>query len=196
MPAEPSVRASLVKMVLRRAAELWPGDAAAFEAALGPGGLERLARTPGHDWAPFTLEVAIVRTVHERHGDEGARRLGREIGRVGVENAILRPVVAATVGMLGRRPAALAAVVASCWPVATRNAGRVIASAPRHGEVHFTHQDVPEGLRDRGMAFRNGGSAEGVLELAGLMTSLEVEWAAGSPWTRMRVAWRRPGATP
>jgi hypothetical protein len=190
--AEPSVRASLVKMVLRRAAEVWPGDAAAIHAALGPAALARLEETPGHEWVPIAIEAAIVRAVHAKHGDEGARRLGIAIGRGIPGHPLLRPLAAATFGMLGRHPAALVAVGAAAWSVATRDAGRVAGSRRGASEGIFLVDGLPDVLRERCWLVRMGGAGEGVLAIAGLATESWVDWEPGSASARVTVSWRRP----
>ena len=181
--SEPSVRASLVKMVLRRATEVWPGDAAAIHAALGPDALARLDATPGYEWVPLTFEVAIVHAVHALHGDEGARRLGREIGLAGPQHPLLRPLVMATLGMLGRRPSALLEVAVSAWRVATRDAGGAALEL----------LDLPEVLRERPFLLRIGGATEALFELAGLRTAVEVEWEEGASSAVLRLSWSSGG---
>lgn len=195
MQGEPAARATLMRLLVRRATDLWPADEGALRAAVGEEGLARLARTPAYEWVPMAWEVAIVRSVHARYGDAGALRLGRELARAGADHALVRPIVSATVGMLGRRkPRAIADIIARVWSIATRDAGRLVVSAPP-GEVHLEHERLPPLLRERAFLLRIGAMAEGILGHVGLETSLALEWEPGSPSARMRVAWRRPGAT-
>ena len=191
--SEPSVRASLVKMVLRRATEVWPGDAAAIHAALGPDALARLDATPGYEWVPLAFEVAIVHAVHALHGDEGARRLGREIGLAGPQHPLLRPLVMATLGMLGRRPSALLEVAVSAWRVATRDAGGAARVLPSHGGAALELLNLPEVLRERPFLLRIGGATEALFELAGLRTAVEVEWEEGASSAVLRLSWSSGG---
>jgi hypothetical protein len=190
--SEPSVRASLVRMILGRLDEVSPEDAAAAREALGRAALERIERTAGHDWIPLAHEVAIARAVHARRGDEGARWLGREVGRGAIHHGLLRPLVTATLGMLGLRPSALLEVAVAGWRIATRNAGGPahVRRCDRH-QLELELTELPEVLRDRGMLLRMGGSMEALFELAGLSTALEVVWEPGSPRAVLRLGWSR-----
>ena len=192
--SEPSIRASLARMVLRRAAEVWPDDAAAIRAALGPDALDRLERTPGHEWVPLAFEVAIVRAVHARHGDEGARRLGVEIGRAGLEHPLLRPLVVATLGMLGRRPPVLLEIASAAWMVATREAGRPGRARPRAGGATLDLSQLTEVvIRERAYLLRMAGALQALFELARLSTTCDVEWEEGAPRAVLQLSWVRAG---
>lgn len=62
MAPEPQLRASLLRLHLRNLESARPDDAGAVREALGAEAVARIERTPGHEWLPVALEVAIVRT--------------------------------------------------------------------------------------------------------------------------------------
>jgi hypothetical protein len=192
-PQEPALRASLLRLYLRHLAATRPDDAGAVREALGADAVARIERTPGHEWLPIALEVAIVRTIHERHGDTGVRALGRAVGRAAVDDAILQPLVRATITMLGRRPDVLLHIALAGWRIATRNACRIAVASRSDGEVRLLLDGIPPVMRERALFLRLGASCDALLEYGGVAAESEVEWEPGASTAVIRVRWWRGG---
>ncbi len=196
---DPEVRASLLKLYLQRLPALGDDDCAAVRADLGPDTLGRIERAGARDWLPLAFEVAIVRAVHRRRGDEGARELGRDVARASFDHAVFRPLISAMLGMLGRRPDVLLQLAMAGWSVAVRNGGRWAITSRADGEVRLAHHDVPEVWRVRGASLRVCGAAEALLAHGGLKAHVTVESAPDAPTARYTVSWggrRRGGGGP
>jgi hypothetical protein len=190
---EPALRASLLRLYLRHLDAAHPDDAGAAREALGAEAVARIERAPGHEWLPISYEVAILRAIHARHGDEGARAVGRAVGRAAVDDAILRPLVRATLTMLGRRPDVLLHIALVGWRIATRNACRLAVASRADREVRLSVLDIPPVMRDRAMFLRMAGSLDALLEYGGVAAASEVEWEPGSMRAAVRVRWSRGG---
>jgi hypothetical protein len=190
-PAEPALRASLLRLFLRHLDAARPEDAALVREALGPEAVARIERTPGHEWLPISWEVAILRTLRDRHGDEAPRAVGRAVGRGAVDDAILRPLIRATLTMLGRRPDVLLQIALAGWRVATRNACRVAISSRSDGEARVSLRDLPPVMRDRAILLRMAGSLEALLDYGGVAAAIDVEWEPGAAKAFHRVRWSR-----
>jgi hypothetical protein len=186
---EPAVRATFLRMSLARLGERWPEEAAAARAALGHEALASIDRASGLDWLPLSLDVTLARAVHARRGDEGVRQLGREVGHGAADHPLLKPLVTATLGMMGRHPEALAAAGIKGWGLATRRAGRLVVGACTGREVCFEISALPEVMRERALLFRMGGAAESLFDLAGIPTALAVEWEPGASRATLRLSW-------
>lgn len=190
---EPQLRASLLRLYLRRIAVRSQEDAAAVRAAVGSENVARIERAIGHEWLPMSLEVAILRAIHARHGDEGVHALGRDVGHAAIGDGILGPLVRATVTMLGRRPDVLVHIAIRGWSLATRNAGRVRVSTRTDGEVRIAMEDLPPVMRERIVLLRLAGSTEALLEYGVPAAGSELEWAAGAARADLRLWWSRAG---
>jgi hypothetical protein len=190
-PEEPAVRTSLLRLYLRHLDGARPGDASAAREALGPEAVARIERTPGHEWLPMAYELAILRAIHARHGEEGVRALGRAVGRAAVDDALLRPLVRATLTMLGRRPDVLVHIALVGWRIATRNACRITVAARADGEVTLRFLGMPPVMRDRAMLLRMDGSLEALLDYGGVAARSETTWEPGSADATVKVRWSR-----
>ncbi|HEY6006362.1 MAG TPA: hypothetical protein VIV57_26015 [Anaeromyxobacter sp.] len=188
---EPSVRASLLRLYLRHIDAARPGDATPVREALGAEAVARIERASGHEWLPIAYEVAILRALRARHGDEAPRAVGRAVGRAAVDDAILRPLVRATLIMLGRRPDVLVHIALAGWRIATRNACRLAVSSRADGEVRLSMVDIPPVMRDRAMLLRMDGSLEALLGYGGVAAEVETDWEAGAAHATVRVRWSR-----
>jgi hypothetical protein len=190
---EPALRASLLKLYLRHLDAVRPDDAHAVREALGPAAVARIERAPGHEWLPISWEVAIVRTLQDRHGDDGPRAVGRAVGRAAVDDAILRPLVRATLTMLGRRPDVLLQIALAGWRVATRNTCRLSIASRADGEARVSIAEMPPVMRDRALLLRMAGSLEALLGYGGVAATIDVEWEPGTANAFHRVRWSRGG---
>jgi hypothetical protein len=190
---EPQLRASLLRLYLSCIAVRSRDDSAAVRAALGPESVARIERAPGHDWLPMTLEVAILRAIHARHGDEGVRALGREVGHAAIGDGLLGRLLRATVTMLGRRPDVLVHIAIAGWSLATRNACRAAVASRTDGEVRIALEDLPGVMRERIVLLRLGGSTAALLEYGVASAGSELEWAPGSARAELRLWWSRAG---
>jgi hypothetical protein len=190
---EPALRASLLRLFLRHLDAARPGDASAVREALGAEAVARIERATGHEWLPIAWEVAIVRVLQARHGDEAPRAVGRAVGRAAVDDAILRPLVRATLTMLGRRPDVLLHIALVGWRIATRNACRMAIASRADGEARVSIRDIPPVMRDRAILLRMAGSLEALLEYGGVAAAIDVEWEPGAASAFHRVRWSRGG---
>lgn len=188
---KPEIRASLLRLYLARLPSLPAGDAEAVRAALGPDAIRQIERTPGHEWLPMAFEGTILRTLHAARGDDGAREMGRGVGGDAVRNGILRPLVSAVLGMLGRRPEALLQLAIAGWGLAVRNAGRMIIVSRAPSGVRIAYEGIPEGVRHRGHLMRCVGSLEGLLEYGGVDGRAELLWEEGAPTAICEVRFAR-----
>jgi len=188
---EAELRASLLRLYLERVRVLGEEDLAAALDELGDEAAQRIRGTAGHDWLPVAFEIAILRSVQRRRGEEGVRELGRDVGRAAMGNAIMRPLVSATFGMLGRHPEALVQLAVAGMSVATRNAGRVRIVSRKNAEVRLLYGPIPEVCRDRALLLRYSGSIEAVLEQGRVRARAELEWNPGEPSALFVVSWQR-----
>lgn len=192
-PEDPAVRTSLLRLYLRHLDAARPDDASGARGALGPEAVARIERTPGHEWLPMAYEVVILRAIHARRGDEGVRAVGRAVGRAAVDDAILRPLVRATLTMLGRRPDVLLHIALVGWRIATRNACRIAVASRADGEVTLRFLGMPPVMRDQAMLLRMDGSLEALLEYGGVAASCETAWEPGAADATVKVRWSRGG---
>jgi hypothetical protein len=190
---EPALRASLLKLYLRHLAATRPEDGAAARRALGADAAARIERTPGHEWLPLSLEVTILGAIHERHGDDTVLALGRELGLAAMDDTILRPLVRATLTMLGRRPDVLLHLALAGWRVATRDAGRVAIARRADGEVDVAVEDMPPVMRERALLLRMAGSTEALLRSIGVTARSQLVWEPGASRAEIRLTWARGG---
>jgi hypothetical protein len=190
---EPVLRASLLRLYLRHLDAARPEDASAVREALGAETVARIERASGHEWLPIAWEVAIVRALHVRHGDEAPRAVGRAVGRAAIDDAILRPLVRATLTMLGRRPDVLVQIALVGWRIATRNACRIAVASRSDGEVTLSMVDIPPVMRDRAILLRMDGSLEALLDYGRVAAACATEWEPGAARATVRVRWSRGG---
>lgn len=188
---EPEIRASLLKLYLVRLPLRGVEDASAVREALGPEAIRRIEWAAGHDWLPLAFELTMLRVVRARRGDEGVRALGRDMGRAAVDDAFLRPLVAAMLVMLGRRPDVLLQLSQAGWRLATRNAGSFSVVSRRDGEVRMRFDAPPELLQDSVLLLRGAGSLEALFAYGGVEARAEVEWTPGASAAVVVVSWRR-----
>lgn len=188
---EPAVRASLLRLYLRHIDAAHPQDAVAVREALGAEAVARIQRASGHEWLPLAYEVTIARVIRARRGDEAARAVGRAVGRAAVDDALLRPLVRATLTMLGRRPDVLLQIALMGWRVATRDACRLAVASRADGEVTLRMADIPPVMRDRAMLLRMDGSLEALLDYGGVAATCETDWEPGAAHATVRVRWSR-----
>jgi hypothetical protein len=191
---EPQLRASLLRLYLERLPSLDAEATAAARAALGAETIRRVERAAGHVWLPMAWELAILRAVHAARGDGAVRALGREVGRAALSNPILRPLVSAVLGMLGRRPEALVQLALAGWGVAVRDAGGAAIVARRGGELKIAYEGIPEVARHRAHLLRMCGSVEALLRSGGVDARVEIgEWTEGAARAVYVVSWTRRG---
>jgi hypothetical protein len=168
---EPLLRASLLQLYLRELPyAVSADDLAAVRAALGPEAIARIEHTASFRWLPIALEVTMLRTLHERRGDEGVRALGRTMGHAAMRHAFLRVLLEASVLMKGRRPEALLEFTLKGYARATQHAGhpRLFRRGPREAVIRMENPPVP--MRHRSLFERLGGSVEATLEEVGRVT--------------------------
>jgi hypothetical protein len=186
---EPVVRASFLKLYLRELPRIAKGDEDAVREALGPEAIARIAGTPGYDWLPLTYEVAIVRAVHERHGDAGVHALGRGMGSAATRHAFLRTLIEAMVVMRGRRPETLLQIAMASWPRLIRDAGRNRYTLLGSHEATIWIEEFPEPMRYRPLYVRAAGSVEALLELARIRATSTVEYDPEACRAELRFRW-------
>lgn len=179
MTVEPEVRASLLRLCLGQAEALLGADADAIREALGPEAIRRIGRARGGDWLPIRWEAAIDACVLGRMGPEAVRRLGRSVGRAAIEDTGLRPLVAALLGMLGRRPDTLLRLTLAGWTRATRNAGEGTLVETGGGRARIGLGGVPEEARAPALLLRICGSVEAVFGYGRVAARAVVEGAPG-----------------
>ncbi len=186
---EPEIRAALLKLYLERLRSFGDEDAAAIRADVRPETVRRVEAAPGAGWLPIALELEILHAVQRRRGDDGVRELGRVLGRVATDTPVFRPLVTATLAMLGLLPHVLAGIAAKGWNVATRNAGH--ATAVRRGPrlVHIDLDDLPPISRDRAHLLRSCGGIEGLYAWAGRAARVDLLWEPGAARAVFAVSW-------
>jgi hypothetical protein len=113
------------------------------------------------------------------------------VGRAAVDDALLRPLIRATLTMLGRRPDVLLQIALAGWRIATRNACRLGVSSRADGEVTLSIADIPPVMRDRAMLLRMDGSLEALLDYGGVAATCETDWEPGAAHATVRVRWSR-----
>ncbi|WP_242335122.1 MULTISPECIES: hypothetical protein [Anaeromyxobacter] len=177
---EPEIRAALLKLYLEQLRTFGDGDAASIRGDVRTETVRRVEEAPAAGWLPIAFEVEIVQAVQRRRGDDGVRELGRALGRVATETPVLRPLVTATLAMLGRRPEVLAWIAAKGWNVATRNAGHATYLRRGPGLVHVVLEDLPPVSRDRAHLLRSCGGIEGLYAWAGRAARVDLVWEPGT----------------
>lgn len=180
MTVEAEVRAGLLRICLGRAEAVLGADAAAVRGALGAEAVRRIERARDGDWLPLRWEATMDACVLERRGPEAVRRLGLEIGRAALEDTILRPLAAALLGMLGRRPDTLLRISLAGWPRATRNAGEGFVLESGGGWARIGLHGVPEDVRTPALLLRVCGSMEAAFGFGHVAARAVVEGATGS----------------
>ncbi len=191
MKSEPELRASLLKLYLERLPHVLGEDSAKVRDELGADAILRIERASASAWLPIAIEVALLRAVERLRGDDGVREVGRDVGLAATNNAILRPLVSAMLGMLGRRPDVLVQLAVAGWGLATRNAGRLRIASRVDGEVRIELFEIPEAMRDRALFLRMCGSIEALFAHGGVRAQVELDGAPEAPRIGYTVKWSR-----
>jgi hypothetical protein len=188
---EPALRASLLQLYLRELpGAVAPDDLAAIHAALGAEAIARIEHAPAFRFLPISLEVTMLRALHERRGDQGVRALGRVMGRAALGHAFMRVLVEASLVMTGRRPEAILELGVKGFARATQRAGhpRLRMRGAREAVIRLERPLEP--MRHRALFERLGGSVEAALEELGrVRPESAVEIDPGWAWVDNVFRW-------
>jgi hypothetical protein len=182
---EPVLRASLLQLYLRELPRaVSADDLAAIRAALGPEAIARIEHSAGSRFLPLSLEMTILRAVHDRRGDEGARAVGRTMGHAALRFPLFRVLAEATLLMRGRRPEAILEFAVKGYAQATQHAGhpRLFMRGSREAVIRLEHP--PEPMRHRALFWRLNGTTEVALEGLGRV-SVRSAFECDPGWERV-----------
>jgi hypothetical protein len=161
------MRAGRLKEDLLALVALGEDRASLIMAALPHRDLRRIEQAAPGDWLPIELMVSLCRAVHAVAGDAGVHAWRRAALRRSFESSLFRPILDATVRMLGLTPAALLRLVPVFWGSSYREAGHVAVelSPPQAAAVRLIA--LPEPMRERAVLVSLAGGLEAFLETVG-----------------------------
>jgi hypothetical protein len=184
----PEIRAALLRLYLDPAVRCDPDHRAAMRAAISPDALRRIELAGAVEWLPLAWEVAMLRAVHGRGGDEAVRALARELGRAGLNVPIFRSLLQAVLGMLGRHRELLVRFLFASFDLSMRNAGRHCPVVGAGRVIQLAIEDIPAGSWDRTVGLRARGVIES-LDLSGTAPRVAFEWNEGSARAVYTLTW-------
>jgi hypothetical protein len=187
-PPPPEIRAALLRLYLDPRVSCPPDLRAAMRAALPAEVVPRIERARFSEWLPAAWEIAMLRAVHAKGGDPAVRAVAVAVGRAARDVPIIRPLIAATFGMLGRRREALVRFLVASMDLSMRNAGRGGPVTGSGRVFQHTHEDIPAAWWDRTLNIRNCGAIES-LDLSGPAPRVGVEWSEGSTRAVYTLTW-------
>jgi hypothetical protein len=161
------MRAARLKEDLLALVALGDELASRIVATLPPRDLRRIERAAPDEWLPIELTVSLCRSVHAAAGEEGVRAWRRAAIRRFVESSLFRPVLDATVRLLGLTPAALLRLVPTFWGSSYREAGQIAVelAPPQAAAVRLIA--LPGPMRERAVLVSMMGGLEALLETVG-----------------------------
>lgn len=184
----PEIRAAILRLYLDPRTRLDAATRALLRGALPAEALQRMDRAGPSEWLPAAWEIAMLRAVHARGGDAAVRAVAGEVGRVARDVPVFRPLLSATLGMLGRHREALVRFLFASLDLSMRNAGRRGAVVGEGRVVRLWHEDIPADAWDRTLNVRNCGAIES-LDVKGVAPRVDVDWTEGSARAVYTLTW-------
>jgi hypothetical protein len=146
---------------------LGDGPASRIVATLPPRDLRRIERAAPDEWLPVEVMVSLCRSVHAAAGDDGVRAWRRAAMRRSVESSLFRPLLDATVRLLGLTPAALLRLVPRLWGSSYREAGQIAVELDPPLAAAVRLIALPGPMRERVVLVSMAGGLEALLETVG-----------------------------
>ena len=178
----------LLQKYVRGEAGIEPGTVAAMRAAVSPDTLRRIERARATEWLPLAWEIALLRAVHARGGDEAVRAVAVAVGRAARRLPVFQPLFDAMIGMLGRHREILVRFLVASLDLSMRNAGRRGAITGEGRVIRIVLEEIPAASWDRVVNLRNCGAIES-LDVNGISPRAEAEWVEGSTRVVYTLTW-------
>lgn len=171
-------RAARLKEDLLALMALGEDRASLILAGLPPRDLRRIERSAPEEWLPVEIMVALCRAVHAAVGDDGVRAWRRAARRNAFEGSLFRPLLDASIRMLGVTPRALLRLVPLVWGASFREAGTVAVELATAGTASVRLCDLPWAMRERAVLLSLAGGLEAILAAVGCTGEVRLEQPA------------------
>jgi hypothetical protein len=161
------IRAAKLKEDLMALVALGSDRASRILADLPARELRRIDRASAVDWIPVEVFLELCRIIHASAGDPGVRAWGRAATGRAAEASPYRPIIAASIQVLGLSAATLLRLAPPLWRSTFRKAGRLtVTLTPPHAAL-VRLVGLPAPMRQRPFLLSVAGGLEAAFELAG-----------------------------